>query len=416
MSNHPRVLLVGADRATLDRALASGLDVVSLQTPARFDDVHAKCSIASVVIDYEGDQFVPNMLQSLAEYFNVKCVVSLTELGLLVASKLNEALGLPGLTPSVIDRSRDKIAMRDYLKDSLPVPASVVTDAAALVSFGDQHGWPIIVKPTDGAGSHGVCRIDGPEALVDWPFAKGNFIVEKYLEGRLFSAEGFSQAGKHIIYGVNEEFPLHGEGPEGSNPYLECGHQMPASLTPAQYAQVTWMVERVLTELGINEGPSHTEIILTDKGPFLLETHTRVGGDFIPEMVQRCTGIDLLSLAVGCPAGIMQPPPAPIWTRGAAIRYFTPPPGRVIRIAGVEAWRDHPGIAMIQLDLRPGDIVAPITASHDRVGFVMAICETSEMALSLCKQAVAAIEIEVAPSGSSATARSISYEAHGKAK
>jgi|HubBroStandDraft_1064217.scaffolds.fasta_scaffold00095_53 biotin carboxylase len=397
MSQRPRVLLVGADRALLDRTLALGLDVVSLQTSARFNSTHSTNSVASVVLDYESEEFEPTLLRSLAEHFGIRCAVSLTELGLLPTARINEALGLPGVSPEVVIRSRDKVAMRTSLQDTLPMPAAVIEDAEALKRFGARHGWPVVVKPRDGAGSTGICRIDGPEQIAHAKFTLEGAIVEKYLDGRLFSAESFSRAGVHTIYGVNEEFPLHGEGPPGSNDYLECGHQMPASVTPAQYDQIATVVELTLSALGITEGPSHTEVILTEDGPFLLETHTRVGGDFIPEMLQRCTGIDLLSLAVGQPAGVLELPAPPTWSKGAAIRYFTPPPGRVKRVAGVEAWRDHPGIAIIQLDLRPGDIVPPIKSAKDRVGFVMAVCETSDQALALCKQAVAGIEIEVVP-------------------
>jgi biotin carboxylase len=236
---------------------------------------------------------------------------------------------------------------------------------------------------------------DASELAGRLPF-EGQQLAEKYVAGRLLSVEAFSFNGQHKVFGINEEFPVGNAGPARCNPHVETAHQIPAVISTAEAAEIADLVSTVLATLGVDNGPSHTEVILGSSGLHVVETHTRVGGDFIPEMLQRCTGIDLLSLSVAWPAGLAKvPEPLAEWPRGAALRFFAPPPGRVRRISGLEASRDIPGVAAIQLNLKPGDVVPPLALSDHRVGFVMAVCSTSPEAMECCNRVCETIKIQV---------------------
>jgi biotin carboxylase len=393
----PVVVLVGADPATIDRATALGLDIVLVQKLEKFDAAAARCAIATLILDYEHESaVVADFVRSVQREQHVLCAVSLTEFGLLPAARLNDELRLPGVSPHVVASTRDKLQMRRLLAGVRPLPAEIVTTEAEALAFGALHGWPIILKPVDGVGSRSVRRVDSPGELGGQRRLDGQLLAEKYVAGRLLSVEAFSFNGRHRVFGINEEFPIGETGPAGCNPHVETAHQIPAALDKAQSTEIADLVATVLTTLGIDNGPSHTEVILGPNGLHIVETHTRVGGDFIPEMLQRCTSIDLLSLSVAWPAGITRiPEPLADWPRGAALRFFTPSPGRVRRISGVEASRDIPGVAAIHLNLKPGDVVPPLASSDHRVGFVMAVCSTSSEATECCNRVCETIEIEV---------------------
>jgi biotin carboxylase len=392
----PVVVLVGGDPATIDRAMALGLDVFLIQKAQKLATGAARCAFATLVVDYEKASYLTDVIRALQRRHHVLCVVSLTEFGLLPAAILNEQLELPGIPPDVVTRTRDKSVMRRLLADLRPFPAEVVTSEGEAAAFAARHGWPIILKPVDGVGSRSVQRIDGPTELDGRLSFEGRILAERYIKGRLLSVEAFSFDGHHIIFGINEEFPIGEAGPAGCNPYVETAHQIPAALNGTTVAGIGELIPAVLDALGVKNGPSHTELILAADGLHVLETHTRVGGDSIPEMLQRCTGIDLLSLSLAWPAGLAQvTEPPDEWHRGAALRFFTPPPGRVRHISGVEASRDIPGVAAIHLELKPGDIVPPLLSSDDRVGFVMAVCSTSAEAAECCRRVVETVNIDV---------------------
>ncbi|HAY10981.1 MAG TPA: carboxylase, partial [Thauera sp.] len=187
-------------------------------------------------------------------------------------------------------------------------------------------------------------------------------------------------------------------GPAGCNPYVETRHELPARLSEHEARHIAELVEAVLGALEIREGASHTEILLTESGPRLLECHTRPGGDHITDMYQQCTGIDLVELAIGGPLGLCTPPPAPQqFAHGAAMLYFTPPPGRLTAVTGLERSANLPGVVLLSLGCRPGAEVAELKSSSDRIGYVMAIGPNSQAATATCQRVEQLVKIEVHP-------------------
>lgn len=78
-----------------------------------------------------------------------------------------EAAGVavrPG--PDALVHAQDKAVMRARLAElGVPCPANrVVGDAAELIAFGDELGWPVIAKTSRGGyDGKGVWKLDGPE-------------------------------------------------------------------------------------------------------------------------------------------------------------------------------------------------------------------------------------------------------------
>lgn len=76
--------------------------------------------------------------------------------------------------------------------------------------------------------------------------------------------------------------------------------------TPSRVA-VPWLPElraltvRLLDAVGLIEGPSHSEFVLTPDGPRVLESHARLGGHALPELVRRAFGLDLARMMLTVP-------------------------------------------------------------------------------------------------------------------
>ena len=65
--------------------------------------------------------------------------------------------------PEALVHAQDKAVMRDRLSAlGAPCPVyRVVPDAAALIAFGDEHGWPVIAKTSRGGyDGKGVWKLD----------------------------------------------------------------------------------------------------------------------------------------------------------------------------------------------------------------------------------------------------------------
>jgi 5-(carboxyamino)imidazole ribonucleotide synthase len=130
-----------------------------------------------------------------------------------------EAAGVavrPG--PAALVHAQDKAVMRDRLAAlGAPAPVSrVVPDEAALVAFGDEHGWPVIAKTTRGGyDGHGVWRIDSSAGAAE-PFAARSdgvaILAEEFVDfARELSALVVrSPSGQAAAYPISESVQRNG--------------------------------------------------------------------------------------------------------------------------------------------------------------------------------------------------------------
>jgi biotin carboxylase len=208
----------------------------------------------------------------------------------------------------------------------------------------------------------GVALLRRPADLDRWETAvrregtPGPYLVEDYLTGPEFSVETLSCDGVHQVVGITAKRTT---GPPG---FVETGHVFPAPLPEPQATAVRRATTALLDRAGYRFGPAHTEVILTPRGPRIVESQARLGGDRIPLLIATATGFDIEravfdALADGRPA----PPPTP--HRYAAIRFFRLPPGRLAGTGDTDAIRALPHVHALHFPFRPGDCLPPVTST-----------------------------------------------------
>jgi 5-(carboxyamino)imidazole ribonucleotide synthase len=128
--------------------------------------------------------------------------------------------------PEALVHAQDKVVMRDRLSAfGAPCPTyRVVPDAAALIAFGDEIGWPVIAKTSRGGyDGKGVWRLDGPSEA-DRPFqgvADGvAMIAEEFVDFRreLSALVARSPSGQAVAYPVSESVQRNGICVETTTP------------------------------------------------------------------------------------------------------------------------------------------------------------------------------------------------------
>lgn len=391
-----RIVVLGGSADIYDRARQLAIEVLPVHKPgtATPDLLHG--FERAIIADYETDPHLTDLLRQLHRTLPFRAVIGPGESGLLPAARLSAALELPGTPVHVVEAIRDKHAMRKRLEGTQfgQVAATLASTADEVRSFAERVGYPVIMKPADGLGSRDVRRISGPEDIDDLPLKPATFLIEEFIDGREFSIESFSFDGVHRILGINEETKI-GAAP---NPFVEIAHEMPAQLDRSTREELVIFVTEFLDAIGLSDGPAHTEVKLGSTGFRVIETHNRVGGDGLWKMVRLTTGVDLLTLALQWQLREVAPlefTPEPVC--GAAVRYFTPPPGLVTRVHGAARWAGEPNIVRIDLALKPGDRVSPVRDWKDRSGHVMAVGPTAAAAAALCQRVVDSVVIETQP-------------------
>ncbi|ROQ23173.1 biotin carboxylase [Streptomyces sp. PanSC19] len=419
MSNAKTVLLIGGVDAHVERFSALGVKIVLIQHPDKVTEYQTRAADVLLVVDYTEWDVVRPFAEAARAVYGVDAVVSLTEPGLNPASRLGDLFGLTdGRRYEVSRRMRDKWLMRRHLAEQgLPVPhAALVEDRASLDAFGERAGFPFILKPVSTTAGFGLLRAEGPEDLDRvWArvreldggrtdrgstmFTVDGFLMESYIDGPEFSVEALSFAGRHVVVAVTEKLTAEEH-------FVELGHAVPARLSDPDRERLTGAVEEFLTAMGVTDGPSHTEIRLSSRGPVVIESHNRLGGDNIVELVEAAYGVDMIAYGAAWPLGLTEPlaeAPAP---KGAAVmRAVLREPGTVTAVSGVEAVRARPDVLAAQVSVRAGDTVRPLNDNWDRLGSVVATAADTDSAVELCERLVREeIRIDVEPAAANTPA------------
>ena len=294
-------------------------------------------------------------------------VISMAEECLVSAAELNEILGLPGNTKESVSLLKNKALMREKLAawGVSPVAARVVNSSREAVRFMSEVGGPIILKPVSGAGSWNVVRASSTVEIEQaWPAisAAGPVLAEEFLFGYEISVESFSYKGSHEIIAMTEKT---------LKDFVEVGHAMPAALDQKSAADAEALVQRFLDVVGLDEGPCHTEVMLTPSGPRIIESQNRVGGGGVRNLLEISCDLDFARLTATVPLGLDPAPKKPTTVRGAAIRFLRAEPGIVTAVEGVEEVRQVAGTTLFEPP-KPGDVVPRLASSWDRVnGYVI---------------------------------------------
>jgi biotin carboxylase len=391
-----RILYIGGGREaqeSLVKARDLGLEVVYIQRKRQFKDALLPYVDHVVLIDYGAIDVLIPVARTLHSLFPFVRAISLSEDALVPTAHVRDALGLPGNSLYTVRLLKDKWRMRQHLnaRGFSPVAAAMAQSPADVTAFVREHGVPIILKPNDASGSLGIFRVDDV-AQIDavWPrieaLGLSSALMEEYLDGPEISVESVTFAGRHVVLAITDKLKM-------SN-FVEIGHSIPAQLDGKTYQQVIELVTQFLDVVQLAEGPAHTEIKLTSRGPRIIESHNRPGGDRINELVRVAFGVDMKRIALGWPCGLVEPlEVAPRLESGAAVRFFTPTPGVIREVSGLDAVRDAEGVVELYLGVEVGDRVHPVTESYDRVGWVVCRGATALEANRRCENVLRTVRI-----------------------
>lgn len=405
----PTIAVVGGKLKIVRKARELGLGVVYIQCPDEYEQKHWPYVDQALLVDYHDTGRLLPLVRSLHQTFPFRAVVSLSELGLLPAAKIDDMLGLGGNSLETVEMLLDKSRMRRHLNalGVSPVAAAVGRTEQDLREFVKAQGLPIVVKPVKEAGSIGIFAVHDEAELAsvaerfrslrerfdkrDLAGDLDRFLMEEYLDGPEISVETLSFDGRHVVVGVTDKVST-------DSAFVEIGHSVPSRHPSPLLCDVERLVLTFLDAVGLCHGPGHTEVKLTSRGPVIVESHNRVGGDRINELVETAYDVDMDRYALGSRFGLIEPlQQSPQLVAGAAIRFFTPSPGRVIEVTGAATIAEDPSLVELEISVKPGDEVRPLTWSEDRVGHVIARGATADEAIANCERLLAAVRIDTEP-------------------
>jgi biotin carboxylase len=370
------ILMVGAgvlQVPAIARARARGLRVLAVDGNVRAPGFVCADVVAPI------DTRDVALVVELARKEQVDAVLTVaSDAALAAVALVAQELGLPGPSPATVALATDKAAQWQLFSAlggarRRLISGASVAEVEARVEAGCPDGFPpgrpVVVKPVDGAGGRGsriVTRAADLREAVEQALLhslSGRAVVEEFVSGSDHTAEAFLVGGRRL-FGVITDKEL---GPPGLVPRE---HVVPSGL-PAEAQEKVWLlVEALCREVGLQEGPVDVDFKMTAQGPELFEFAPRLGGNELPRLLERATGVDLVDWALNVALGLA------VRARRSDVR---PVAVRILfsdRAGLVEAElpraEDVGPRAEVQWDVEPGDSVREVTCSGDRVGYVLA--------------------------------------------
>ena len=397
-----RIMILGASilqKPAIDKAREMGLEVVAVD----MDQNAVGFRIADICLPISTID-IPNVVRAAKEY-RVEGVMTLaSDMPMRTVAAVASECGLVGIDMETAIRATDKAVMRQCLKDHhVPVPKFFKVNARS--EYDDAIRAFLarcIVKPTDNSGSRGVFLVentlDGDAVDAAFRHSKefsrgGDIIVEEYMEGPEVSVETISLGGVVHILQITDKLTT------GAPYFVEMGHSQPTQLPREVAEDIARVTVMAVKAIGIENGPSHTEIMATRDGAKVVELGARLGGDCITtHLVPLSTGIDMvkccIEIAMGKSVDISKK-----FEKGSAIRYLDSYNGALASIKGVAAARSSEGIVEVEIVRGKGDVVRDIRASSDRIGFVISQGCNARDAVAKAERAKSLVKTEIVHRG-----------------
>jgi len=156
------------------------------------------------VPSFADEQGIIDAVRQHAAHVRIDQVESLWEPTMVLAARLREMLGLPGMTVEQTIPFRDKEEMKKVVDAAgIRTPRHhTATTAHAIRAAAEAIGFPIIVKPIAGAGSAHTFRVDGAadlEAVMPQLVNVPEVSVEEFVDGEEFTFDTICADGE-VLY------------------------------------------------------------------------------------------------------------------------------------------------------------------------------------------------------------------------
>lgn len=328
-----------------------------------------------------------------------------SEVSMNVMGRINDELGLSGISREAAIRATNKHLMREAFEaGNAPSPKSILTESAEDAWNHLQNDFKTdgILKPSRNSGSRGIAKVCKKEFQGSNGFQKfkelydvalqesrdKSVLIEQFIEGPEFSIEIIVWDGKVNVLTVTDKKTT--EAPH----FVELGHSQPSCFSAEDVEKLKAAAVAGVKALGVNNCACHAEAKLMDGKAYLMEIGARLGGDFIStELTHLSTGIDMVAAAINCALGI-EPCLEPTEEKhGVCIRYFCPKPGKLVSISNIEVLEDE-RVYLWEIYHKVGDIIPEVTSSLSRSGHVIVTEKDAKTAIAFAESLLNEVKME----------------------
>ena len=217
------------------------------------------------------------------------------------AAKVREELGIEGMSAETMLNFRDKARMKELFR-SAGIPCArhcLGEDAKEIVDFAEKTGFPLVIKPNDGAASQATYMVENMDDLHvilsktkishDKPL-----LAEEFISGTEHSFDTFSLAGNPVFHSVTHYYP--NPLTVVRNPWIQWQVVLPREVESAPYDDIRQAAFRALEVLGMQTAMSHMEWFRRGDGSIAIsEVAARPPGAQFTTLISRANEMDAIT-------------------------------------------------------------------------------------------------------------------------
>lgn len=323
----------------------------------------------------------------VAKRLNIDGIMSFAcDPGVITAAYVAEQMGLPNVGPyESVCILQNKGKFREFLTNNgftVPMAKSYTSVEEALKDT-EIFQWPVIVKPTDSAGSKGVTRVDDSRDLeksIYYALSYSHseeFIIEEFITQQGYSSDtdSFSIDGELKFV----SFDCQRFDRDAKNPYTPAAYSWPSTMTMEHQIELKNEIQRLLKLLKMQTAVYNIETREgMDGKAYIMELSPRGGGNRLSECLRYATGVDMITnmvkYSVGMPLDdISQRPYEGCW---AEIILHSDNPGIFKELWISEEILDN--VVERDLWIKEGTLVGGFEAANEAIGTLILKFESQE--------------------------------------
>lgn len=255
----------------------------------------------NIIIDSDAD--IEKLVEKLKKH-SVQLIIPGCESGVSLSDKLSQYFNVPKNDYTKSIARRNKFAMIDTIKNHGLLHADQMksNNVETIIKWFDDSGFEkIVLKPLSSGSSDGVFYCKNSNEITNaFSSIYGNqnkynetnheVLAQQFLDGDEYIVNTVSRDGFHLISdiwkGVSEDSSLVSND-------IYADYIFPDT---EEHRILSEYVKLVLDALGIHNGPAHSEIRLTSRGPCLIETGARLAGKVDFSVIENICGVSQISL------------------------------------------------------------------------------------------------------------------------
>jgi biotin carboxylase len=294
-----------------------------------------------------------------------------------VAARVAARLGLPhpidaatAVLVTTKSRQRERLAAA-----GAPQPRLLEVPAA-----------PCVVKAPDRQGQRGLTLVRTEEELPGAIEAaieasrNGTYIVEELVDGPEVTVNAVSIDG--VFHPLLVADRLTADPPAFGVALAHAWPCVTGTQGPIEAARAA------AEALGIQNGPTYTQIRVGADGSRVVELAARIGGGHDAELVEAVNGVGLNDLALDFALGNeVRVPETQSLHGGGCVVFLVAPEGVLRAVEGREAAHAVEGVLDVRIYREPGFRIGPLLRGADRAGAVIAVGDSRDGALSRARAA-----------------------------